>query len=68
MLNYEDIEVLEDLAFEEVPIEIQGSRTQVLRRKTIPLAQVLWQHRNVQHVTWEPKSTMRRLYPSLFAY
>ena len=42
------------------------SRDQVLRRKTVRLVKVLWQHRGVREATWERKDTMWATYPFLF--
>ena len=42
------------------------SRDQVLRRKTVRLVKVLWQHRGVGEATWERKDTMSATYPFLF--
>ena len=39
--------------FEEGPTHILDSRDQVLRRKTLRLVKVLWQHRGVGEATWE---------------
>ena len=39
---------------------------QVLRRKTVRLVKVLWQHRGVEEATWEREDTMRATYPFLF--
>ena len=43
-------------------------RDQVLRRKTVRLVKVLWQHRGVEEETWEHEDTMRATYPFLFRY
>ena len=40
-----------DGAFEEGPMHIMDSRDQVLRRKTMRLVKVLWQHREVEEAT-----------------
>ena len=45
---------------------IMDSRDQVLRRKTMRLVRVLWQHRGVEESTWEREDTMRATYPFLF--
>ena len=45
---------------------IMDSRDQVLRRKTVRLVKVLWQHRGVEEATWEREDTMRATYPFLF--
>ena len=52
--------------FEEGAMRIMNSRDQVLRRKTVRLVKVLWQHRGVEEATWEHKDTMRATYPFLF--
>ena len=45
---------------------ILDRRDQVLRRKTMRLVKVLWQHRGVEEATWELEDTMRATYPFLF--
>ena len=47
-------------------MRILDSRDQVLRRKTVWLVKVLWQHRGVDEATWECEDTMRVTYPFLF--
>ena len=48
------------------PVCIMDSRDQVLRRKTVRLVKVLWQHRGVKEAKWEREDTMRATYPFLF--
>ena len=48
-----------DETFEEGPARILDSWDQVLRRKTMRLVKVLWQHRGVEEATWEREDTMR---------
>ena len=55
-----------DGTFEEGPMRVLDSQDQVLRRKTVRLVKVLWQHRGVEEVTWESEDTMHARYPSLF--
>ena len=55
-----------DGTFEEGPVCIMDSRDQVLRRKTVRLVRVLWQHSGVEESTWEREDTMRATYPFLF--
>ena len=52
--------------FEEGPVHIMDSRDQVLRRKTVRLVKVLWQHRGVEEATWEGEDMMWATYPFLF--
>ena len=47
-------------------MRILYSRDQVLRRKTVRLVKMLWQHRLVEKATWEREDTMRATYTFLF--
>ena len=66
VVDWGEIEVETDGTFEEGPVRIMDSRDQVLRRKTVRLVKVLWQHRRVEEATWEREDTMRTTYPFLF--
>ena len=47
-------------------MRILDSLDQVLRRKTMRLVKVLWQHREVEEAMWEPEDMMQSTYPFLF--
>ena len=66
VVDWGEIEIDTDGALEEGPVSIIDSRDQVLRRKTVRLVMVLWQHRGVEESTWEREDTMRATYPFLF--
>ena len=66
VVDWGEIEVDTDGTFEEGPVCIMDSRDQVLRRKTMRLVRVLWQHRGVEESTWEREDTMWATYPFLF--
>ena len=66
VVDWGEITVDKDGTFEEELVCILDSRYQVLRRKTVRLVKVLWQHRGVKEATWEHKDTMRATYPFLF--
>ena len=66
VMDWGQIEVDTDGTFEEGPVCIVDSRDQVLRRKTVRLVRVLWQHCGVEESTWEREDTMRATYPFLF--
>ena len=66
VVDWEDIIVDTDGTFEEGPVRNMDSQDQVLRRKTVKLVKVLWQHRGVEEAIWERKDTMRATYPFLF--
>ena len=66
VVDWGEIEVDTDETFEEGLVCIMESRDQVLRRKTMRLVRVLWQHLGVEESTWEREDTMRATYPFLF--
>ena len=47
-------------------MRVLDSRDQVLRRKTVRLVKVLWQHQGVDEATWEREDMMCASYPFLF--
>ena len=51
VVDWGEIEVDTDGTFEEGPVCTMDSRDQVLRRKTVRLVRVLWQHRGVEEST-----------------
>ena len=66
VVDWGEIEVDTDGTFEEGPVCLLDSQDQVLRRNTVRLVRVLWQHRGVEESTWEREDTMRATYPFLF--
>ena len=64
-MDWGELAIDTDGTFEEGPIRIMDNREQVLRRKTVRLVKVLWQHRGVEKETWEREATMRANYPFL---
>ena len=51
VVDWGEIEVDTDGTFEEGPVYIMDSQDQVLRRKTVRLVRVLWQHCGVKEST-----------------
>ena len=66
VVDWGQIEIDTDETIEEGPVCIIDSRDRVLRRKTVRLVGVLWQHCGVEESTWEREDTMRATYPFLF--
>ena len=66
VVDWGEIIVDIDETFEEGPVRNLDSQDQVLRRKTVRIVKVLWQHRGVEEATWEREDTMRATYPFLF--
>ena len=48
-----EIELRNDLSYEEQPVQILGREEKELRNKTISLVKVLWRNHLVEEVTWE---------------
>ena len=65
VVDWGEIEVDTNETFEEGLVCIIDSWNQVLRRKTVRLGRVLWQHRGVDESTWEREDTMQATYPFL---
>ena len=62
----EDVQVTEDLTYEEVPIAILDRQVKKLRNKKIASVKVLWRNQQVEDITWEAEDTMKSKYPHLF--
>ncbi|GMP29364.1 hypothetical protein CsSME_00004501 [Camellia sinensis var. sinensis] len=56
VVDHENLEVQEDLSYEEQPVQILDRRDQILRNKTIPLVKVLWRNYRVEEATWKTES------------
>ena len=66
VVDWGEIEVDTDGTFEEGLVCIMDSQDQLLRRKTVRLVRVLWQHHEVEKSTWECEDTMLATHPFLF--
>ena len=66
LVDWGELVIDVDGTFEEGPVRVLDSRDQVLRRKTVRLVKVLWQHRGVEEATWEHEGTMHASYHFLF--
>ena len=66
IVDWGELVVDADGTFEEGPVRVMDSREQVLSSKTVRLVKVLWQHREVEEVTWESEDTVWANYPFLF--
>ena len=66
VVDWGEIVVDVDGTFEKRLGSIMDSQDQVLRRKTMRLVKLLWQHRGVEEATWECEDMMQATYPFLF--
>ena len=66
VLEAPEIELRDDLSYEEQPVQILGREEKELRNKTISLVKVLWRNLLVEEATWEREDQMQSQYPHLF--
>ena len=61
-----EIELRDDLSYEEQPVQILGREEKELRSKIISLVKALWRNHLVEEATREREDQMRSQYPHLF--
>ncbi|KAJ8771905.1 hypothetical protein K2173_027082 [Erythroxylum novogranatense] len=66
IIQTSEVQLSDDLSYEEMPVAILDSKEKVLRNKTIQLVKVLWRNHAVEEATWEPLDAMKEKYPHLF--
>ncbi|XP_075092444.1 uncharacterized protein LOC142172676 [Nicotiana tabacum] len=62
----EDIEVSENLSYEEIPVAILDRQIRKLRTKEVASVKVLWRSNNVEEMTREAEEDMKSRYSHLF--
>ncbi|TYK03544.1 retrotransposon protein, putative, Ty3-gypsy subclass [Cucumis melo var. makuwa] len=66
VVDFEPLEINENLRYEEQPVEILARVVKRLRNRGIALVKVLWRNHGVEETTWEREEDMRAQYPELF--
>ncbi|KAL0560443.1 hypothetical protein IC582_000848 [Cucumis melo] len=66
VVDYEPLEIDENLSYTEQPVEVLAREVKTLRNKEIPLVKVLWRNHRIEEATWEHEDDMRSRYPELF--
>ena len=61
-----EVELSEDLTYQEQPVEILDRMVRKLRNKEIPMVKVKWNHHSSKEATWEVQRDMQEKYPYLF--
>ena len=61
-----EIELRDDLSYEEQPVQILGREENELRNKTISLVKALWRNHLAEEAAWEREDQMQSQYPHLF--
>ena len=66
VLSYENLQLDQDLSYEEKLVQVLHRKDKVLRTKMVPLVKVLWRNSKSEEAMWELESDMRSRYPELF--
>ncbi|KAK9110753.1 hypothetical protein Sjap_018813 [Stephania japonica] len=66
IVDLSQIDLREDITYDERLIQIMDLKVKVLRNKEIPSVLVKWQHHGDEELTWELESYMRKHFPYLF--
>ena len=65
-VNFEDIELQEDLSYREHPVAILEETERKTRNKSIKFLKVKWSHHSDHEATWECEDLLRSEYPAFF--
>ncbi|XP_031258854.1 uncharacterized protein LOC116116962 [Pistacia vera] len=66
ILQANEVELKDELIYEERPVQILDRRIKELRNKKVLLVKILWRNHNVEEATWEVEQDMKERYPDLF--
>ncbi|KAA0054783.1 pol protein [Cucumis melo var. makuwa] len=58
VVDYEPLEIDENLSYTEQPVEVLAREVKMLRNREIPLVKVLWRNHQVEEATWEREDDM----------
>ena len=65
VIDYEPLQLNEDLSYEEKPVRILAREVKTLRNRIIAFVKVLWRNHHSEEATWERKDEIREKYPEL---
>jgi len=63
----EELEVQEDMSYEECAVRILERSEQITRNKRIPMCRVQWKHHSEDEATWEREEELKVGFPNLFS-
>ncbi|KAK9128574.1 hypothetical protein Syun_017371 [Stephania yunnanensis] len=66
IVDLSQIDLREDITYDEHPIQILDRKVKILRNKEIPSVLVKWRYHRNEELTWELESYMREYFPYLF--
>jgi hypothetical protein len=65
-LPMEDLDVREDLSYQEYPIKILETFERVTQNKKIKMCKVQWNHHTEEEATWEREQELKVEFPNFF--
>ena len=66
IVSTDEVQIGDDLSYEEEPIQILDAKTRDTRNRTVTLVKVLWSRHEAQEATWETLEDMQQTYPNPF--
>ncbi|KAK6122008.1 hypothetical protein DH2020_044246 [Rehmannia glutinosa] len=66
IINHEELDVSNNLAYEESPVAILGNKVHKLRNREVPLVLVQWSRHGREEATWEREEEIIAKYPMKF--
>jgi hypothetical protein len=66
-LPLEELDVQEDLTYEEHPLKILDTAERITQSKRIRMCRVQWSHHSEDEATWEREDELQVEFPQLFA-
>ncbi|KAL4016775.1 hypothetical protein IC575_024432 [Cucumis melo] len=65
-VDFEPLQINENLSYEEQPVEILAREVKKLRSREISRVKVLWRNHGIEEATWEREENMRAQHLKLF--
>ncbi|TXG50919.1 hypothetical protein EZV62_023443 [Acer yangbiense] len=66
VLDYQPIQIFQDMTYEEHPLKILDWKQQVLRTRVLSFVKVHWRNHPIEEATWEREEEMKEKYPQPF--
>jgi hypothetical protein len=63
----EDLDVNDDLSYQDYPVKILETSERVTRNKKIKMCKVQWSHHTEEEATWEREEELKAEFPSFFS-
>ncbi|XP_051116732.1 uncharacterized protein LOC127241631 [Andrographis paniculata] len=66
ILSPDELELNEDLSYEEMPLWIMDTKVRTMRNRDIRMEKVMWSRHGVEEATWKVEQEMFKAYLRLF--